>query len=142
MSMRLHIRALIATSLISMLVCQASSASAQSVFGRWLTDDHAAIVTIDRCGNTLCGWIDRVLDPKAPENDINNPDKKFRSKPLVGTVVLRGFTRAGDKWADGRAYDPKTGNSYRSTLKIDDDGRLRVTGCILFLCRSRHWTVY
>lgn len=82
-----------------------------------------------------------MFDPKAPEHDINNPDEKRRSRSLVGTVVLRNFVPAGAIWK-GRAYDPKTGNSYRSELKVEGGGRLKVTGCVLFLCRSRYWIKY
>ncbi len=38
------------------------------------------------------------------------------------------------------AYDPKTGNSYDASLKLNPDGPLRVTGCVLAVCRSKRWT--
>lgn len=130
-----------AAALGGLFVLAASPAcAADTVFGNWLTDDGAAVVRIGRCGQKLCGTIDRVLDPKAPVNDINNPDPRLRSTPLVGTIVLRGFAPANGQWQGGRAYDPKAGRSYRSQLEVMKDGRLKVTGCILFLCRSRHWT--
>ncbi len=114
--------------------------SAQAIFGKWLTDDRSAIVEIHRCGRELCGRIDRVLDPQAPENDVNNPDPGRRSNPLVGTTILTGFAGAGARWEDGRAYDPKAGRSYRSSLDLLDGGKLKVTGCVLLFCRSRYWT--
>ena len=40
----------------------------------------------------------------------------------------------------GRAYDPKSGQSYRSSLKLEPDGSLKLTGCVLFICESRRWT--
>lgn len=124
------------------VLCVAPAVAAEPVFGRWLTDDRAAIVKVERCADRMCGRIERVLDPKAPENDINNPDDRLRSRPLVGALVLQHFVRDGSRWKGGRAYDPKTGNSYRSELRVEADGRLRVTGCVLFLCRSRYWTRY
>lgn len=125
--------------IVLMLVSSPASA-ADAVFGRWLTDDGAAIVRVVPCGDRVCGAIARVLDPKAPPNDANNPDRRLRSRPLVGTAVLRDFIRSGVGWKGGRAYDPKTGKSYASELMVQQDGRLKVTGCILFLCRSRRWT--
>lgn len=113
---------------------------AEQAFGRWLTDDRSAIVTVRTCGEKLCGRIEKVLDPKAPENDINNPDPDRRSKPLVGTPIFWSFVRSGSGWTDGRAYDPKSGNIYRSKLKVLESGKLEVTGCVLFVCRSRYWT--
>jgi uncharacterized protein (DUF2147 family) len=115
-------------------------AAAETVFGKWLTDDGAAVIAIERCGQHLCGRIARVLDPRAPANDINDPDRRKQSQPLVGTIVLSGFDRAGSEWEGGEAYDPKTGRTYRSRLKLLDGGKLEVTGCVLFLCRSRYWT--
>jgi uncharacterized protein (DUF2147 family) len=123
-----------------LLLGHVPSASAQSIFGRWLTDDRSAIVRIDHCGKKLCGRIERVLNPNAPGNDINNPDPKLRSKPLAGTTVLSGYVGSGAKWKGGIAYDPKAGASYRSELELLDNGTLKVTGCVLFVCRSRYWT--
>jgi uncharacterized protein (DUF2147 family) len=114
--------------------------AAPSPFGLWLTDDHSAVVRVSPCGPKACGVIERVLDPRAPLNDVNNPDRGRRSHRLVGTTVLSGFLRSGAGWINGQAYDPKSGNSYQSRLMIQSDGKLRVTGCVLFVCRSRLWT--
>jgi uncharacterized protein (DUF2147 family) len=54
--------------------------------------------------------------------------------------TLSGFTRDGAAWKNGRAYDPKSGRSYRATLALNPDGSLKVTGCVLFICRSLRWT--
>ncbi|MEO6091488.1 MAG: DUF2147 domain-containing protein [Novosphingobium sp.] len=114
--------------------------AAAPIFGRWLTDDRSAIIRIDPCGRSLCGVIEQVLDPRAPGRDINSPDRSHRSRPLVGTTVLSGFHLAGAFWTGGRAYDPKSGRSYRSMLAVQPDRRLKLTGCVLVLCRSRFWT--
>jgi vitamin B12 transporter len=39
----------------------------------------------------------------------------------------------------GRAYDPKTGKSYKAKLRPNPDGTLTVTGCVLFICQSQTW---
>jgi uncharacterized protein (DUF2147 family) len=114
--------------------------AAAPIFGRWLTDDGAAIIRIEPCGARLCGRIERVLDPKAPRNDINSPDRAHRTKPLVGTAVLSNYSGSGSIWKGGQAYDPKAGKSYRSELTLLANGKLKVTGCVLFICRSRYWT--
>lgn len=90
----------------------------------------------------MCGWIARVLDkgPKVPSTDVKNPEPQKRSRPILGLPTLTGFTREGAIWTDGRAYDPKSGRSYRATLQLNPDGSLRVTGCVLFICQSRRWT--
>jgi uncharacterized protein (DUF2147 family) len=122
-----------------------SSAAAEApakIDGLWLTDDHKGVVRIAACGDALCGYIARVLDRGAgvPATDVNNPDPRLRTEALVGLRTLWGFRRNGPKWDGGRAYDPQSGKSYRSTLALERDGALKVTGCVLFICQSRLWT--
>jgi uncharacterized protein (DUF2147 family) len=130
--------------LIALLPLLAASAAATaapgSVRGLWLNDDHTGLVRIESCGSKLCGTITKVLNPDAPKTDIHNPDPGQRHRPILGLRVLYGFTGSGDSWTGGRAYDPKSGKSYRSTLALNPDGSLKVSGCVLFICESRRWT--
>ena len=134
------LRLLIAAMLISQPVF--ATQLPVSVYGRWMTDDQKAVVTIDACGPSLCGRVSKVLDraPGVPQTDVNNPDPDMRKRPIIGLLILSGFKRDGREWTGGRAYDPKTGNSYRAKLALDEDGSLKVTGCVLFVCRSKRWT--
>jgi uncharacterized protein (DUF2147 family) len=120
----------------------AAAAAPSSVQGLWLTDDHKGVVQIAPCGSHMCGRIAKVLDsgPDVPKTDVHNPDPRLRARPLVGLVTLTGFSGSGSDWSGGRAYDPKSGKSYRSNLRLNPDGSLNVSGCILFLCESRRWT--
>jgi uncharacterized protein (DUF2147 family) len=54
--------------------------------------------------------------------------------------ILTGFAPAGSQWTGGHAYDPQTGRSYRASLALQPNGRLEVTGCLFFICRSKDWT--
>ena len=121
-----------------------SAAPDDSVTGLWLTDDRKGVVRIAACGQQVCGYISQVLDraPDVPTTDVNNPDPKLRKRPLVGLRTLWGFSRKGNSWEGGRAYDPKSGKSYRSTLQLNADGSLKVSGCVLIICDSRRWTRY
>lgn len=133
-------RTLLAAALV--LAPLRGAAAAPSVEGLWLTDDGKAIIEIAACGPRLCGRIARVLDasPGVPTTDVNNPDPHRRGRPLVGLRILSGFSGGPAAWGGGEAYDPKSGNSYRSNLRLNADGSLRVTGCVLFVCRSKRWT--
>ncbi len=124
------------------LASAAPAAAAPTVQGRWLTDDGKGVVRIASCGSQLCGWIVQVLDkrPNVPKTDVNNPDPRLRNRPIVGLPTLLGFSRSGSVWSNGRAYDPKSGRSYRASLELNRDGSLKVTGCVLFICQSRRWT--
>jgi uncharacterized protein (DUF2147 family) len=133
---------LLASAALLALLQTARAEAEAGVQGRWLTDDGKGVVRIGSCGPRLCGWIVEVLDtsPGVPRTDVNNPDPRLRSRPIVGLETLRGFARAGSVWREGRAYDPKSGRSYRATLELEPDASLKVTGCVMFICQSRRWT--
>jgi uncharacterized protein (DUF2147 family) len=127
--------------IIALVWLAGSLGSTQSAEGDWITADRGALVRIAPCGPKLCGTISRVLarGPKVPSADVNNPQPRLRSRPLVGLQVLSGFTSRGSDWVEGRAYDPQSGRSYNAKLTPNSDGTLTVTGCVLFICRSQTW---
>ena len=127
-----------ASVLIFPLALLMANAPAPGLSGDWVTADRSAIVRVGRCGATLCGRIVRILAAGAPRNDIRNSDTALRNRPLLGIAVLSGF--APDGTGDGRAYDPKSGRSYRARLRLDPGGTLRVTGCVMIVCRTQTWT--
>ena len=112
-------------------------AASPGLAGDWVNADRSAVIRIAPCGGRLCGRIVRVLARGVPTTDAHNPDRALRSRPLVGLAVLSGFSAAG---AGGRAYNPQNGRSYRATLRLNADGTLRVTGCVMVICRSQTWT--
>ncbi len=123
-----------------MAAASTAMAAPAPITGRWLTLEGKAIVEIVPCGRELCGRIARVLKPRpgGPAVDANNPDKALRNRPIEGIVILSGFAADGDRWK-GRIYDPESGRTYRSELKIEGGG-LKVKGCIGPFCRSQDWT--
>jgi uncharacterized protein (DUF2147 family) len=135
-------RALLAIAASCLGVAPAAAERPSDIEDSWPTDDHKGVVRIGPCGDKLCGRIAQVLDrtPGIPRTDVNNPDLRLRSQPLVGLLTLAGFSRRGTAWQGGRAYDPKSGKNYRSTLQLEPNGSLKVTGCVLFICEARYWT--
>ena len=119
-----------------------AAAAAPSVDGLWRTDDGSAVVEIAPCGQQMCGRIARVLatGPNVPRTDVNNSDPARRNRSLVGLQILSGFHAGSKAWEGGRAYDPKSGKSYDASLRLNADGSLRVTGCVLIICQSVRWT--
>lgn len=123
------------------LLLAAPAQAATPIAGRWLTEEGNAVVTIAPCGPATCGRITRLIKgpPSGPPVDRNNPDKALRGRPLEGLAVLTGFTDAGEDWR-GRIYDPKSGRTYRSVVRREPDGSLKVQGCVAFFCRTQRWT--
>ena len=128
---------------VLLLIAAAPAAAAPpDVTGLWLTDDGKGVVDVEPCGQNMCGKIVRVLDrrPGVPTTDVNNPDRSRRNRPIVGLQVLSGFKPGTNQWEGGQAYDPKKGSSYKSSMRLNRDGSLRITGCVLFVCQSVRWT--
>ena len=118
------------------------SLAAESINGNWKTEEGDTVIKINKCGATVCGRIDRwLITPPGGVNqkDLNNPNKKLRSRKLLGTAILTGFKPDGKKWK-GRIYDPKSGKTYRSEVSLTSTNKLKVKGCIAFICQGQNWT--
>jgi uncharacterized protein (DUF2147 family) len=124
------------------LVMGSSAAfAADSINGRWVTEDRDAIVEIKKCGSVTCGRIARFLitpPDGADQRDINNPSANLRKRKLLGLPILTQFREDGSKWR-GRIYDPNNGKSYRSVLVRKDANTLEVSGCIGPFCQTQTW---
>ncbi|HEX4695477.1 DUF2147 domain-containing protein [Sphingomonas sp.] len=122
------------------LAALTAAAPATTIAGRWLTPDGSAVIAIAPCGPSLCGHIARVIKgpPSGPAVDSNNPDPKLRTRPLVGVPILTALVPDGDSWT-GRVYDPKGGRTYRAIV-ARDGAKLKVQGCIAFICKTMLWT--
>jgi len=125
-----------------LLALASPSFAATSVSGRWYTEEKDSIVQIGQCGPVVCGKVAKVLRA-APNGgkpvDANNPDPALRNRPIEGIILLSGFKESGDEW-EGQIYDPRAGKTYRSTLKKQPDGSLRVKGCLGPFCRAVKFT--
>jgi uncharacterized protein (DUF2147 family) len=112
--------------------------------GLWLVQSGSAKVRIGPCAgraDRLCGAIAWVRDPKqAVAHDERNPDPALRARPIMGLLMIRDFKAAGSgRWTGGKIYDPETGKTYDSKLKVERDGTLKVEGCILMICKAQTW---
>jgi uncharacterized protein (DUF2147 family) len=128
--------------LLLLALLPAPALAAPDLAGEWLVEDKSATVTIARCGGSWCGRVARILrrTPDWKGNDVNNPDPKLRSRPVIGLPILTGFTPDAKGLSGGRIYDPNSGRTYRSMLRLNPDGSLKVSGCIAFICQSQRWT--
>ena len=116
--------------------------AADSIMGDWITQERDAIIRISQCGKSVCGRIHKYL--VTPPNgvgqkDVNNPDKSLRSRTLLGMPILTGFRPDDDIWR-GKVYDPKSGKTYRSEVSLQSRNKLKMKGCIAFICQGQDWT--
>jgi len=61
--------------------------------------------------------------------DDNNPDPALRKRPIIGLQMFDGHQYEDSRWR-GEIYDPESGNTYQSRLKLTRDGRLEIRGYI------------
>lgn len=102
--------------------------------GTWYNSEKTATVKFYTQGGKLYGKIVKLKEPTKdgkPRVDEFNPDKSKRNTPLVGMVFLKNFKQANAKdWEEGEIYDPKTGKTYSSEMKLENENILKVRGYI------------
>lgn len=140
--MKLSIYAVLAIVVSTAVLPIHAYADTFDVSGVWLTSDKSAHVQISDCGNaTPCGvlvWLD-VQAGDSPY-DTENPNPDLRTRALIGMPFLTGFKRRGHKWVYGEIYDPETGKTYASKMRLKPDGTLSIKGCIGPFCQTQIWT--
>ncbi len=107
---------------------------ADAILGVWLTQEKDGKVEIYRSGDKFFGklmWGKNLYekDGKTLKKDIKNPEPSQRERTLLNLVMLRDFMYKEGEWKDGRIYDPRSGKTYSSTMKLKD-GNLEVRGYI------------
>ena len=114
--------------------------------GDWLVQSGDAKVHIAPCGRAqLCGnifWLKVPRDEEGqPKHDEHNPEASLRHRPVLGLQMIWGFHGEGaGRWEGGKIYDPKSGKTYASKMRIAGDGALKVSGCIAIFCQAQTWT--
>ncbi|ACG79263.1 conserved hypothetical protein [Phenylobacterium zucineum HLK1] len=119
----------------------APALAAGPVEGEWLTQAGTAKVRIGPCPartDRLCGQVSWLKQPDV--KDTANPDPALRGRPVLGLTMIRDFKADGPgRWKGGKIYDPQSGKTYDSRLRLNPDGTLRVEGCVLMVCQGQTW---
>lgn len=134
------------TFLLSTFFLSAQQIRADAILGTWLNATGKAEILLYKTGNDFFGKIVWLREPNGsdgkPKLDINNPDPAERSKPIIGTVILRSFVFDRDEWTGGRIYDPQNGKDYKCIIKLKDPQTLSLRGYIgvSLFGRTEIWT--
>ena len=121
--------------LVILFICKtAISTSAQDpIEGFWYDKNRNAKIQIFRGDdNRFYGkvaWLRNPLWNGKPKVDQINPDPENRDQPILGLMILRGFTRDGGEYEEGTVYDPRSGKTYSCKMKLAGD-KLEVRGYI------------
>lgn len=130
----------------ALAIAALAQANAADVTGTWLIQDTTAKVRIYLCGEALCGnvaWLSQPLDAVTgkPQTDKLNADPEKRSRAILGVAIVLGMQRNSEenKWF-GRIYNPDDGNTYRASIELIDQMRLKIEACVSIYCQAEIWT--
>lgn len=122
-----------------------SSLSFAQIEGKWKTIDDetgkekSVVEIFKKSDGKYYGKISQLL--QAPEHStcVKCTDDR-KNKPLVGLEIIRGLKKDGDEFSGGTITDPKSGKTYKCTIKKDGD-KLNVRGYVGFslIGRSQTW---
>ncbi len=114
--------------------------------GAWETQDERtgmprAVVRVAIRETELAGVIERIFPRpgEGPDPTCTRCEGSLRNKPVLGMEILRGLRRDGDRWVDGSILDPENGKTYRTTVWLDKQERLRVRGYWGPFYRTQTW---
>jgi uncharacterized protein (DUF2147 family) len=122
-----------------------SSFSFAQIEGKWKTiDDETkqpkSIVEIyKKADGKYYGKISQLLiKPENPNCIACKDDRK--NKPLVGLEIIRGLMKDGEEFTGGTITDPKSGKTYKCTIKKSGEN-LSVRGYvgISLMGRTQTW---
>ena len=117
-----------------------ASAPAESIAGDWKLADGRSVIRLYRCGDAMCGKIQRILvaQPAGGARDTKNPDASKRDRKLIGLTVFWNLKPSGNAYK-GKGYNPDDGRNFNA--KFERKGsQLRLKGCVAIICRTQMLT--
>ncbi len=131
---------------LAILALSAPASAADPATGRWKTiDDETgqakSIVEITQAADgTLSGRIVELLNPSRPNPTCDECRDDRKGKPITGMEIIRGMKPKGDAYAGGTILKPDEGKVYKSKMELIEGGsKLKVSGCVAFICKSQVW---
>ncbi len=106
-----------------------------SVTGKWKTIDDetgraVSVIEIYEHKGKIYGKIVELLNPKDKHKTCVNCSGEDKNKPILGLVVIKGLTKDGNEYNNGKILDPKHGKLYKSIICLDGKDKLKVRGYI------------
>jgi len=115
-----------------------ASGVSPGVVGLWKTADDEGLVRIEACGPAICG---RVVGDPPPQTNVGARNPDTHDQAVDGQLIMRLKPLGPGQWGDGWIHNPDTGKTYKASITLTPDGRLRLRGCIVVpLCRTQTWT--
>ncbi|WP_298118929.1 DUF2147 domain-containing protein [Flavobacterium sp.] len=133
-------------SLVLLFVLFFQIVQSQSVLGIWKTYDdetgkEKSIVEIYEENGKIYGKIIELLEKENKGKKCIKCNGTDKDKPILGMVIIRGLSKDGDEYNDGKILDPKSGKIYKCSLSLESKDKLTVRGYvgISLLGRTQKW---
>lgn len=119
---------------VAALMVSGPAMAADPVLGMYKTqpgdNGNYGHVELIECGAAICGVIRKAF---------NGAGKEIASDNIGKRMIWDMQARGGGSYAKGKIWAPDRDKTYRSKMKLS--GRtLKVSGCVLGICRSQSWT--
>lgn len=113
-------------------------ADRDDVVGYW--SSGTSIFQIYEESGSLFGQIRALREPNylpgerpgfdgKPRTDAANPDPALQNEAIVGLHMFSEYQYDDGMW-QGMIYDPESGNTYQSRMKVNDRGELEIRGYV------------
>lgn len=116
------------------------------VTGTWVSiDDETGVekseITLYESQGKLYGKVNRLLLPEDQGKLCVNCKGAEKNKPIEGLVIVKGLSKDGGTWTDGKIMDPANGKNYDCTISLENSNTLKVRGYLgfSFLGRTQTW---
>ncbi len=121
---------------LKMAICAAlfaTTASADPAVGTWQTevdDGSFAYISMQPCGNAICGTIARTFE---------NGGTEYTS-PNIGKKIVLDMVPTGGGEYEGRVWRPSNDKIYVGKMTVSGNA-LRLRGCVAggLICASQNW---
>jgi uncharacterized protein (DUF2147 family) len=109
--------------------------------GRWLTEDGGGVIEIYSCSGGLCGRIVGMREPLNPDGSIA---RDHAGTPKCGLTLLRDSRQDEPGRWSGHITNPEDGTTWNCTLRVGEDGRLRLRGYVAvpLLGQTQTWSPF
>ena len=118
----------------------------RGVIGKWNTIDEVtgkamSVVEIFENNNKIYGKVIDILNPKNRNNTCKNCPGEDQNKPILGLIIIKGLSKDGTEYNDGKILDPKTGKLYKCYIELESANKLKVRGYlgIALIGRTQYW---
>ncbi len=117
---------LLFTVIIALFIPLFLNAQSTKIEGIWFNEEKTSKINVTTGSDgQISGeivWLEEPNEFGAPKLDKENPDAELAKKPVMGLVIVNGFTYNTDKerWTGATIYDPKNGKTYDCYAWFED----------------------